>query len=260
MVKMKIDPGAKDLAEENEKLRQALKAGESLVNNVIHEIRNPLHAVCNISEYILSNLSSLDEKSLKNYLEYILKNSVVVKDLTEELLDYAKIKSDKGLAAGRSFYPEKIVKEAIEECNALYLKKPDITIEKNSLNEFLRVPGDSAKIKSVVKNLLVNALKYAGGKKITVKSVLSANDSLKISVSDEGPGIEEKELKNVFEPFVRLKKDSSKVGTGLGLSISKGIIENYGGTIWAENNEKGGATFSFTLPLAAQSVKYYEEA
>jgi signal transduction histidine kinase len=71
-----------------------------------------------------------------------------------------------------------------------------------------------------------------------------------VSVSDSGPGIPDNKLAAVFDTFYTTKKQ----GTGLGLSIARTIVEEYGGKIWAENQLSGGATFRFTLPLAAVSA------
>jgi signal transduction histidine kinase len=71
------------------------------------------------------------------------------------------------------------------------------------------------------------------------------NNEAAVSISDTGPGIPEKDLKTVFDTLYTTKAE----GTGIGLSITRTIIENHGGKIWAENGNKGGAIFTFTLPL-----------
>jgi two-component system, LuxR family, sensor kinase FixL len=70
--------------------------------------------------------------------------------------------------------------------------------------------------------------------------------TVEVAVSDTGHGISADKLLHVFEPFFSSKPD----GLGMGLAISRGIIEAHGGRLWAENNEAGGATFTFTLPAA----------
>ncbi|RMD48094.1 MAG: sensor histidine kinase, partial [Candidatus Thermofonsia bacterium] len=74
-----------------------------------------------------------------------------------------------------------------------------------------------------------------------------------ISIHDEGPGIPEPDLENVFNRFFRGKvgETAGSSGTGLGLSIAKGIVEAHNGRVWAENRPTGGTTFSIALPLSA---------
>jgi len=113
------------------------------------------------------------------------------------------------------------------------------------------VSHDSERIIQVLTNLIRNSLKAVQTKtgKIEVLLYDSPNE-VRISVKDNGIGIPPEYLKNIFRKFYQI--DSSltreKGGSGLGLSICKGIIEEHGGKILAENNDTGGATFSFTLP------------
>ena len=84
-----------------------------------------------------------------------------------------------------------------------------------------------------------------GKRSLTFQSALNGS-TVEVSVSDTGTGIPEGKLKGVFETFYTTKPQ----GTGLGLSIARTIIETYGGQIWAENRQAGGAVFRFRLPLA----------
>jgi two-component system sensor kinase FixL len=87
-------------------------------------------------------------------------------------------------------------------------------------------------------------------RELTVSSRLCAPRMIEIAVSDTGAGIAPDAMARLFEPFFTTKP----AGLGVGLSISRGIIEAHGGQMWAENNEGGGATFRFTLPLREESA------
>jgi signal transduction histidine kinase len=80
---------------------------------------------------------------------------------------------------------------------------------------------------------------------INIQTSVAAGSHVEVSVSDSGAGIPAHKLVAVFDTFYTTKEE----GTGLGLSIARTIVENYGGTIWAENRIEGGAVFRFTLPL-----------
>jgi len=113
---------------------------------------------------------------------------------------------------------------------------------------------DKEQIGQVIQNLIVNAMAAMEGKekkvlRITMEkeTLEGGNDRLKIIVADTGTGIKGEYLRKIFDPFFTTKGQGK--GTGLGLSISYGIIQDHGGEIWAENNQWGGASFYFRLPV-----------
>ena len=75
-----------------------------------------------------------------------------------------------------------------------------------------------------------------------------------VEIADRGPGISPGDEKKIFEKFYRGKLAGSASGVGLGLTICRAVVEAHGGKIWAENRPGGGASFRFTLPLAAESL------
>jgi signal transduction histidine kinase len=81
---------------------------------------------------------------------------------------------------------------------------------------------------------------------VVLQTTLAGESTVEVSVLDSGVGIPADKLERIFEPFFTTKHR----GTGLGLAIARGIIETYGGRIWAENRLGGGAVFRFNLPLA----------
>ncbi len=111
---------------------------------------------------------------------------------------------------------------------------------------------DRIQIEQVLVNLLRNGLDAMEGaerRELTVSSRLAAPGVLEVAVSDTGAGISPDALARLFDPFFTTKS----AGLGVGLSISRGIVEAHGGEMRAENNESGGATFRFTLPLRGEA-------
>ena len=109
----------------------------------------------------------------------------------------------------------------------------------------LRATADRDRIFQVLSNLLSNAIKFSSVKgTITVEATSSGHD-LQVTVQDEGPGIPERDLDRVFEPFSKLQDSDAR---GLGLYISRAIIEAHGGKIWATSRPGAGSTFHFTVP------------
>jgi len=110
---------------------------------------------------------------------------------------------------------------------------------------------DGERMRMVFRNLLENAFKYSLPDSRAVElSTSTSGDNILVRVSDDGPGIPESDLDNIFEPFFRVDRSRSKStgGYGLGLSICKRIMEAHGGAITVERNPGRGTTFLLILP------------
>jgi two-component system sensor histidine kinase KdpD len=108
---------------------------------------------------------------------------------------------------------------------------------------------DATLIERVLVNLLENASKYTPvGSTITV-AAQTAGEDLRVTVSDDGPGLPPGREEAVFEKFTRGEKESATPGVGLGLAICRAIVEAHGGMINGTNRPEGGALFTFSLPL-----------
>ncbi|MET1081597.1 MAG: ATP-binding protein [Burkholderiales bacterium] len=115
--------------------------------------------------------------------------------------------------------------------------------------------GDPVHLQQVLLNQVLNAMDTmdevpAERRKVTVRAQRHGEREVEVGVTDSGSSIAPERLGRLFEPFFTTKPN----GMGIGLSISRTIIEAHGGRIWAENNEREGATFRFTLPLAGEAA------
>jgi signal transduction histidine kinase len=131
----------------------------------------------------------------------------------------------------------------------------NITITSNLQSCPLPVIGDASQLNRLFKNLIINAeeaLKQAGGGHITVTS-RREGEWVKVSITDDGPGIPPENLQQVFYPFFTTKRPGE--GSGLGLSTCHSIVTNHEGLIRAENSKTGGAIFTVELPLADTQEK-----
>ena len=125
-----------------------------------------------------------------------------------------------------------------------------IEIDSNRTPQNLTVRADYVHLQQVLLNLALNGMDAmkgsANGRRMSFQTARMTDREVEVSVLDTGTGIPEQKLNEVFESFVTTKQH----GTGLGLSIARAIVEMYGGRIWAENRQGGGAAFRFVLPLA----------
>jgi K+-sensing histidine kinase KdpD len=166
----------------------------------------------------------------------------------EDLLDTSRIQAG-------SFAVEKKPTDIKELAQKVVEKVQSITDQYSFLLHFdpkLRsVPGDSRRLDQVLQNLLDNAVKYSPqGSQITISGKMK-NDHIQVSIADEGQGIPQAELTQIFDTFYRIPgPDAQRVqGAGLGLTICRAIVEAHGGNIWVESTLGKGSIFYFTLPL-----------
>ena len=129
-------------------------------------------------------------------------------------------------------------------------KLNSITIRTELASNLPRISADRVQLQQVLMNLMVNAIDSmkteANQRELTIKSEI-ADAQLVVSVSDVGIGLAPDIVDRIFDPFFTTKAQ----GTGMGLPISRSIVESHGGRLWATANSGNGATFRFTLPLAA---------
>jgi signal transduction histidine kinase len=163
-----------------------------------------------------------------------------------------------GLARGESSLVQTSVQQLVDETLAVLARDPkkDGIALRVQVQPDLLVHGDPVQLEQVLLNLLINARQAMLGKggSITIKAQSIEADEIRIQVIDTGPGIPEKLIPKIFQPFFTTKgtarKGESK-GTGLGLAICKEIIEHHRGRIEVQSEVGKGTTFSLHLPITA---------
>lgn len=234
---------ARDAALESAQLKSAF------LTNVSHEIRTPLNGVIGMTELLLD--SPLDDAQC-NYAEIIRQSSDALLIVINDILDIAKIESGKLRFETIDFDPRLTIESTVEMLRERAVRK---NIEITSLIE-AGVPqilrGDPGRLRQILTNLVGNAVKFTerGGVRVEVKIAAGSARrlALRFEVADTGIGIEKKNLKNLFQPFVQIDDSTTRQygGTGLGLVISKQLIEMMGGEITVSSEPGKGSRFSFT--------------
>lgn len=228
---------------------KALKSRDDILAVVSHDLKNPLSSISLNSQMMERNLKKdhVANESLINSVSGIRSSVDVMLELIDSLLDQVKLESgqlDLELEDAK-FYE---ILELTEEVLLPLARNKSIEIL-NLVDHISVIKCDKKRLIQVLSNLLGNAIKFVepGGQiKVTSRT---KGDELIVSVSDNGPGIPEKDLPYLFDRYWQAKK-TAKQGTGLGLSIVKRIIEAHGGKIWVESKLDQGTTFFFTIPLA----------
>jgi signal transduction histidine kinase len=223
---------------------------EELTAMILHDTRSPITSMIGYLELLENGIFG----ALNDGQSKILSNVMLLGDLVIELIEDLNLiyqLEQKSLNIKKTTFD--LIQILDEVLVALWIQadQKDIKIHKKVDDNSIKVFGDSGKIQRVLINLITNAIKFSPQKsKINIEITLTSTSHVKISISDNGPGIDEKLKNNIFNKYYKGKKSKEKdKGFGLGLYISKSIIEAHDGTITAKNNKTGGSTFSFVLPI-----------
>ena len=216
--------------------------------NMSHELKTPLNSINVISSVMMKNKrDTLDEKQVKN-LEIINSCGNDLLYLINDVLDISKLEAKEVILN----YEDLSVYETMRELKDMFLPQ----IEDKGLTFIFEVDesidyiySDKQRIKQMVKNLLSNSLKFVKEGSISLL-VKDAKDNIKIFVKDEGIGIEENKLKNIFDRFKQVDGSTSRKygGTGLGLAICKEIALLLEGNIHVNSKMNVGSVFVITVP------------
>lgn len=224
-------------------------ARKQMIASISHDLRTPLASVKGYVEGIMDHPNMAPEK-MEQYLSVIKNKTDNLDRLIDDLFQFSQLELGRletkfeGLTCTQVF--DDIFKQFILEFEG-GTKKLQVPRELPDV----RLNVDKGRIQQVLENLIENAKRYTPEKgkiKIDVKVI---ENQLQVSISDNGFGIANEELNQIFEHFYRCEKSRSRAygGVGLGLPICKYIIEVHGGKIWAESDGKTGSTFTFSLPI-----------
>ena len=218
----------------------------SLIATVSHELRTPLAAIKGYATTLLAEDVEWDTASQRDFLSIISAETDRLSDLVSSLLDLSRIESG-NLSISRIECPVKeLIQRAAKSSGLHESNKLKITLTPNLPTLF----ADPPRLETVLRNLLENAIKYAGeDATIQVEVVSSQEKTLTFRVKDNGPGIPPEEGERIFQSFYRLDASLNRAvsGAGLGLAICQGLVRAHGGEIWAEHQQKG-ACIAFSIP------------
>lgn len=216
---------------------------KDFMSNVSHEIKTPIAAITGFTEILLDG--SIDESERQEYLEVINKESMRISRLCENMLHMSRLDSQVIVANLQKIRLDEQLRKCIILLSEKWSNKEiDFSIDLDEVN----ILSDYDMLQQVWINLIDNAIKYSRENcKIDI-SVKRLNDkSVKVSISDNGIGIEEGKLHRIFDKFYQCEESHKKSGSGLGLSISKRIIELLNGTIECRSKKDFGTTMVVTL-------------
>ncbi len=232
-----------EILERNEQFRK------EFLMNLAHELKTPIFTAQSYIDTLLTS-GLKDPEISERFLKNASKGIHRLAQLAEDLDKISKLESGKTLVHLESFVIQDLIRDVFEELS-LKAQKKNISLDfKKGTESPITVYADKAKIKQVIVNLVVNAIKYGNQDGyITAGCYLMDGKSVYIEISDNGIGIGEEHLPRLFERFYRADKSRNRDigGTGLGLAIVKHIIEAHGHSINVRSKIGIGSSFGFTL-------------
>jgi PAS domain S-box-containing protein len=221
------------------------------VSLVSHELRTPLTSIQGFAQTLRHDVDgNFDAAARAEFLGIIETECQRLLAMINELLDASRIEA--GRALSMNWAPVSIP-ALVEQLVKLHVASAEgHRFEIDMSADFPEIEGDRDRIEQVLTNIISNAIKYSpdgGAVRITGRR---DGDQVLVSVADDGLGMTEAQLGQLFQRYHRIESDPSKRirGTGLGLYLTKGLVEAHGGRIWAESEGPGkGSKFSFVLPI-----------
>lgn len=241
-----------NLARAVEAAEAASQAKSQFLSLMSHELRTPLNAILGFAQLLALNTRGSLNDLEKSNVNHILKGGEHLVKMVNDILDLTYIESDKMELHIEDISITSLLKEsqslmsAIAKERGIELLVLDDATEKNNA----RVDYD--RLRQVLLNLLSNAVKYSRENgEVTISCKKTTDNMLRVAITDNGHGIHQDKLVDLFKPFNRLGDEENNIkGTGIGLVVCKDLIELMNGTIGVESQVDVGSTFWIEVPLA----------
>ncbi|HEY2720917.1 MAG TPA: ATP-binding protein [Chitinophagaceae bacterium] len=225
---------------------------DDFIKMASHELKTPVTSIKGYVQLLLAMFADYNNKEIPgeaiwNSLTTIDRQIIKLNRLMSELLDLSRIDSDRLELSMQNFELDDLVEETIKDVQQT--TKHSIIIKDHSR---CIIFGDKDRIAQVLLNMLTNAIKYSPkNNSIEVSIYQPFQDSVAVSVTDHGIGIDKKDQERIFERFYRVegKSELTYPGFGIGLFIASEIIHRHHGNIFVESEKNKGSTFTFTLPI-----------
>jgi signal transduction histidine kinase len=233
-----------------DKLTQADQQKSEFLALVSHELRTPLTAVKGFVDTVLLHWDRLPDDRRRELLTRASSNADELGRLVRQLMEFGRTESGPIQIA-----PDKLDVAAAVDL-ALLGSAPVTAGHRLEVDvpDGLVVDADADAFNHVLVNLLTNAMKFSPAGSLVVVGARRADGEVVVSVSDEAPGIAPDEQERIFDRFYQSRNGNHARGTGIGLTIAQRFTAQHGGRIWVDSESGWGATFSFTMPLAADEV------
>ncbi|MGR3812342.1 PAS domain-containing sensor histidine kinase [Jiulongibacter sp. NS-SX5] len=242
-----LESTKKKLDQSLTKERELNQLKSRFISTASHEFRTPLATVLS-SLSLLEKYSEMNEpQKVKRHIDRIKKSVRNLTEILDDILSVNKIEEGKIIINAHQFDVISYLKDMVAEVRIITKKNQKVNLDTSSFQK-LSITQDPKLLRHIVLNLLSNAIKFSDEGKTISLDLTDTQDDIIIKISDQGIGIPEEDIQNLFTRFFRAENAGQIQGTGLGLSIVKQYAELLGGTVECQSQQNIGTTFIVTLP------------
>lgn len=250
---MTFDRMADRIVQQIEQLREKDTLRRRLVAQVSHDLRTPLASMQGYVESLRMKRDRMSPDEQARFLDIALDEGRRLSHLVDELFELAALEAREKQPRLEPFAPAELIHDVAQKHGPEAARKA-IDLKVTGDPALPLVVGDLGMTERVLDNLIRNALEYSPENAAVELHLAKVDDGLKVTVSDNGPGIAEQDLPHVFDPLYRGDNRETPGHAGLGLAIARRIMEMQGGRISAANRGEGGAAFEIVLPFQTSAA------
>ncbi len=239
-------------------LEKASKLQADFSAMIVHDLRSPLSTIIGIMEMMQDEVLGTLNADQTQWLARVKNNAAGLVRLVSDFLDLSKLEAGRVELSRAPTDVGELVRSTVENFGPL-AKSKNVVLNYEVDTSLPAIDADARRLDQVLNNLVSNAVKFTGeGGSIQIHARHDQRNGIVVQVQDSGVGISQDDITNLFQKYQQSAsgKTSEHKGTGLGLVISKMIVEAHGGKIWVESEEEKGTTFTFTLPVDADSQAF----
>lgn len=237
------------LKENTEEKVQRETQNRELISNISHDLKTPITAIKGYAEGIIDGIADTPEK-VDRYVKTIYNKANDMDKLINELTVYSGIDNNSIPYHFHKILVGEYFKDCVDEVG-LDLESHNIKLDYvNLVSPDTTIIADPEQMKRVINNIISNSIKYMGKPEGEIDiRILDEVDAIRVEIEDNGKGIAQKDLQNIFDRFYRTdaSRNSGTGGSGIGLSIVKKIVQDHGGYIWATSKEGEGTCIHFVI-------------
>lgn len=231
-----------------EELQEMNATKDKFLSIIAHDLKTPFNSILGLSEILKSEFKNLDSESIEQYISLIYSTSKNTYRLLENLLDWARMQQGKMPFNPRPLILRELVADIFEILNDGALKKQISLV--NDIDEKIIIHADINMIKTVIRNLISNSIKFTHLNGRIEVSAIVKDKFIQVSVNDNGTGIPKADINKLFriETSYSRHGTENEAGNGLGLILCEEFISKHEGKIWVESEVGIGSEFKFLLP------------
>ncbi len=243
----------KVIEQSEQELRSMNAAKNKFFSIIAHDLKNPFHTVMGYSYLLNHDYERFTEPERRKFAVDIHQSTNSIFRLLQNLLDWSSSQTGRLKFAPIEIELTRMLDNSVSVLRALAEQK-NIQIIRNDCSG-QKVFVDPLMIETVLRNLINNAIKFTPENGTVEISTETTEDQIKITISDSGIGISDKDIPNLFriDSKVKRKGTNNEDGSGLGLILCKEFVDKNSGTIWVQSSPGKGSSFSFTVPVKAIS-------